>query len=274
MRFLPILFAATLIPAVPALAQQRTTQSSADDAHLQVGTGVDYQSGYYQTGQKVELVSVVNTARLQKGRVILTASLPWLSLNAPGYVVASGGGAGGLFGLPVLSSPTSNTTTTERVHREGLGDLRLGAGYVLPVHAVDITAYGQVKLPTASVSKQLGTGKTDFAVGAQVSKRVGGVTPFANVSYTMPGKPDAYPLRDSLSVQAGLSTKLGKHVAGQISYAYAQGISPQLPDQQQVATRLDVGVGKHLQVGVYGSAGVTPTAPDVGAGLQLGWSVF
>ena len=52
--------------------------------------------------------------------------------------------------------------------RTGWGDLELGAVYALPVDAVNLSLSGSVKLPTAE--NNLGTGETDYTIGADVSK--------------------------------------------------------------------------------------------------------
>lgn len=254
--------------AAPALAEQAPEQGPAVRPALSGGAemiaGLDYQDGEFGTGQDIATLSTYGGIRLSSGRFRFAATLPYLRIDAPGNVV---GGGGGLLGLPILVDPTQPAT---RERREGVGDLRVAAGYAVPISAFDLTLSGEVKLPTASARKGLGTGKTDYAVAAEVSKTIGSVTPFVTVGYTLPGDPDGFELRDSLSAQAGAAVRLGSRVQGQLSYRYARSLSPLVPDAQQIATGLNAGLSDRLSLGLWGSAGLTEGAPAVGAGLQLG----
>ena len=256
-----------LLLAPPAMAQQRAEPvSRPGNARAELSAGAEYQTGDYGTGQRIESRSAIAGARVVKGRVILSAALPYTQVDAPGNVVTGGGG---LFGLPIIVDPTRPAT---RMRRRGVGDLRLGAAWVAPLKAVDLAAYGQVKLPTAKTG--LGTGKTDYSVGAEVSKPLGGVTPFANVTYTMPGSPDGYRLRDTLAGQAGLNAALGSGVSGQIAYGYAQNPGAAMSDEQLVSMRLTTGISPRLSLSVQGGAGLSKSAPDATAGVQLGVRLF
>ena len=136
---------------------------------------------------------------------------------------------------------------------------------------VGVSLSAQVKLPTASASKGIGTGKTDVAVGGELFKRLGRVTPYLDLAYTMPGSPAGYRLDDSLSGQIGAAVQIGKRVRGHLGYAYAQAISPTLEDQQSLAAGINVGVTRNVTLAMYGSVGVSRGAPDVVAGMQMGF---
>jgi hypothetical protein len=256
-----------LLLASPVAAQQRAEPiSRPGNARAELSVGAEYQTGDYGTGERIESRSAVAGARVVKGRMILSASLPYTRVDAPGNVVTGGGG---LFGLPIIVDPTQPAT---RVRRQGVGDLRLGAAWVAPLKAVDLAAYGQVKLPTAKAG--LGTGKTDYAMGAEASKALGPVTPFANVTYTMPGNPDGYHLRNTLAGQAGLNATLGAGISGQVAYGYAQSPGATLSDEQLVSMRLTTNVSSRLSLSALGGAGLSKGAPDASAGVQLGLRLF
>jgi len=256
-----------LLLASPVAAQQRAEPvSRPGNARAELSVGAEYQTGDYGTGERIESRSAVAGARVVKGRVILSASLPYTQVDAPGNVVTAGGG---MLGLPIIIDPTRPAT---RMRRRGVGDLRLGAAWVAPLKAVDLAAYGQVKLPTARVG--LGTGKADFAVGAEASKSLGAVAPFANVTYTMPGNPEGYRLRNTLAGQAGLNAALGSGVSGQVAYGYAQSPGAALADEQLLSMRLTTGISSRLSVSVHGGASLSKSAPDASAGVQLGFRLF
>jgi hypothetical protein len=249
-----------LVPiAAPALAKPAAELSA----------GVEQQSGDYGTGEPVDLTAVRGTVRIEEGRFFLYGSLPYQRIEAPGNVV---GGGGTLLGLPIIIDPTQPDT---REAREGLGDLRVGAGYRLAGPAgIGLAVAGEVKLPTASARRGLGTGETDVTVAAEASRTFGAITPFASVSFTMPGDPEEYRLRDSVAVRGGLAAQLGRAVRGSIAYGHAQSLSPLVPDERQVSGRLNVGLSDGLSLGLHGNAGLSDGAADMGAGVQIGWRLF
>ena len=256
MRISSILFAAPALAATSAMAEPT----------VEISTGLEYQEGEYGTGESIETWSVPISVRVPSGQVILSATLPYLRVDAPGNVV---GGGGGLLGLPIIVDPTE---PPDRVRREGIGDLELGAAYMVPSDDIGLTLSGQVKVPTASTAKGLGTGEMDYAVGAEVSKTFGRVTPFVGVGYTMPGDPDNFELDNSLSARAGAAVRMSERVRGHVAYGYAQSVSPLVPDEQQVSAGGNAGLSERLSLGLYGSAGLSEGSPDVGAGLRLGTS--
>jgi len=274
--------AAAAVFAAPALAQETPPADSAEpqtqpqsqparqgsDTAAEFVTGVEYQEGDYFTGERVEIVTVQNAARLRAGSTILSASLPWHRIEAPGNVV----GGGGPLGLPIFVDPGR---PAGRDVREGLGDLRLGLGHTLPsVAGVELTVTGQVKLPTASARRGIGTGETDVAVGAEVARRFGPVTPYAAIGYTLPGDPETFALQNSLSARGGVALQLGRGLRGNLSYNYAESLRPLAVDEQQISTGLNASLSRRLSLGVYGNAGLSEGAPDLGAGVSLGFRIF
>jgi hypothetical protein len=268
MRF-PSTFAAGAGLALFAcpLAAQTTddpmSRHSASGTSAALSTGIEYEEGDYGTGQRVSTTSIPASLRLSSGQFQFVATLPYVRVDAPGNVV----GGGGLFGLPIIIDPGQPAT---RQKREGIGDLVLGAVYTLPSQDIGLSLSGQAKIPTASREKGLGTGKADYALGAELFKRIGRVTPFAGVGYSLPGDPDGYELRNSFSARVGAALDIGQAVRGQISYNYAQSASTLVPDEQQLSSSLHTSLSNRLSLGIYGSAGLSEGAPDVGAGVQIG----
>lgn len=262
-RIITAAAAAICLNPVVALAQTSQPATHRSTTSVELLTGVEYQQGTYGLNQNIDVLSVPTTLKLSHGGLTLAASLPYVHLNAPANVVTGGG----ILGVPVIVPPT---TTTERRSRDGIGDLRLTGSYTMRDLPVGVSLSAQVKVPTASASKGIGTGKTDVAVGGEVFKQVGRVTPYLDVDYTMPGQPKGYRLNNSLSGQVGAAVQLGRRVRAHLGYAYAQAISPALGDQQALSGGLNVGVSRSLSLGAYGSAGLSRGAPDMVAGLQLG----
>jgi hypothetical protein len=185
-----------------------------------------------------------------------------MRVTAPGNVVVPSGP----LGLPILLDPRQPSAVQVR---QGLGDAQLGVAYQLPVRGFAAAVRAGVKLPTASRSKGLGTGKSDYAVGADLSKSVGRVTPFAAVTYTVVGDPENIELKNSLAGQAGAAVRLGDASSAHLGVSYAQSASDAVEDEQRVFGGVNAPLGKSLSLGAYASAGVA-THRDVSGGLSLG----
>ena len=270
MRHAFICAAGAAVLTAPASAEpadiaaiERPTSSR---AAVEFSTGLEYEEGGFGTGEPIETFSIPAGVRVSTGRFQLSARLPYLLVDSPGNVI----GGGGLPGLPIIVDPTRPAT---RQSRQGIGDLRLGAVYTLPLSTLNLSFSGEVKLPTASRTKGLGTGKADYSAGAELSKSLGPVTPFAGVAYAMPGDPDGFTLRNSLSAWAGAAVQMGGKLRGHASYGYAQSPSPLVEDDQRFTTGLSASLSARLALGFYGSAGLSEGAPDVGAGVRLGFRI-
>lgn len=251
MRF--ILFATAAVAAAPALAEPAAELSA----------GVEYQQGDYGTGERVETTTARAALRVEDEDFWVAASLPYQRLEAPGNVV----GGGGLLGIII-----DPTRPAEREVREGLGDLRVGGGWRLPrLAGVEPGLTAEVKLPTAADG--LGTGELDFTVGAEAARSFGAVTPFVAVSYTVPGHPETFELRNAFAVRGGVAARLAPALRGTVAYGYAESRSPLVPDEQQVTTGLDIGLSRRLSLGVTGTAGLSDGSPDLGGALRLGWRI-
>lgn len=254
---LPSLAAAAVLAASPAFAQPAS----------ELSVSAEYQEGDYGTGESIETLTLQTRLQVETGRFFFYGTLPWQRIEAPGNVV---GGGGGLLGLPIVIDPTRPAA---RDAREGIGDLRVGGGVRAAAPAgIDVALIGEVKLPTAADG--LGTGEADFSIGAEASRAIGPVTPFAALSYTMPGDPQGYELRDSFAARGGISAQLSRGVRGMLAYGYAQSLSPLVPDEQQLSTALEIGLSQRLSLGLHGSAGLSEGSPDVGASVRLGWRLF
>lgn len=243
-----MLGAATAAPAVAEPAAE-------------LSASLEYQDGDYGTGESVETTTARVGVRVESGDFWLAGSLPWQRLEAPGNVV----GGGGLLGI--IIDPTRPAT---REVRDGLGDARVGAGWRLPrLAGIDLAVTGEAKLPTAADG--LGTGEADVSVGAEAARSLGAVTPFVAVSYTMPGDPDGFELRNAFSARGGIAARFGPGLRGTLAYGHAESPSPLLADERQVSTGLEIGLSRRLSLGVTGSAGLSDGAADFGVGLRLGW---
>ncbi len=143
------------------------------------------------------------------------------------------------------------------------------AGYSLPIGSFDATIAGNVKIPTASREKALGSGEFDYGVGAQVSRRFGDFVPFVSANYTIFGEPDGFDVRNTLSGSAGSHVVLGTATSTTLSYMYEESAVESIADRQLIGLGLDTRVAKGVDLGLNASAGLTEDAPDARVGLRL-----
>lgn len=263
-----ILAAITVACAAPAAvhANEPAEQKRRNGPAAELVSGIEYKEGTYGTSNRLETLSAPTTVRVFRGQLQLSASVPYLRIEGPGNLV----GGGGLLGLPIIADPTRPTT---RSKRQGVGDLRAAAAYTVPTSKIGLTFSGEVKLPTASRAKGLGTGATDVSMGAEVWKSVGPVTPFVTVAYTLPGDAEGLELRDALAARAGAAVRVNQMVRAHLAYGHAQSLSREFEEERQVSTGLSASLSQAVTLGFHGSAGLSSSAPDFGAGIQLGFRI-
>lgn len=169
-------------------------------------------------------------------------------------------------------SPFSESAGGTRV--TGAGDTQLGAQLVLrheDEHGPGVALAYYVKLPTASASDGLGTGRVDHSVLALVSKKMGETTFDFNAVYLL----------------AGRTTDAGRDSSAQAALAASRDITRRFGLQGELSgmTRNDEQPGALFALGVATYKinrrlvldcgmrfGLTPEAPRVGAvaGLTVG----
>lgn len=241
-----------LLCSAPTLAQERPDS-------LSITTGVDYSQGDYGAASDTEIIVVPVTARYKTGDIRFSASLPWLHIEGASSIV--GGGDGG----PIIIDPNAPRTT-----RSGLGDLTLGVNWA---PSEDRLGFGldlgaRVKVPTASQSRGLGTGKVDISFSAELSKTFGKITPFVSGGYRLPGDPDGIALDNAFFGSAGATFVAGKSVLI-ASYDYREATSSLSEDSEEVFGAFSTPVSERLNFTLYGSGGLSDGAPDFGVGAML-----
>lgn len=251
-----------VLVAMAALTSPAVAQTS--DSSLSVTTGIDYSSGDYGTGVDTEIIVIPVAARYKTGDLRFTAAIPWLRIDGASSIV--GGGDGG----PVIIDPNAPRAT-----RSGLGDLTLGVNWALPEDrlgfGLDLGA--RVKVPTASDSKGLGTGKADASLAAELSKSFGNVTPFVSAGYRFVGSPEGLDLNNAWFGSVGASLVAGKSVFI-ASYDYRESRSALTEDSQDLFGAFSTPLSSALNFTLYGSAGLSDGSPDYGVGAMITLKAF
>ncbi len=178
------------------------------------------------------------------------------------------------FDLDTVSSQLDR----RRTRTTGIGDARLGVQFDIadeskqsPSFAVSYFA----KFPSASVTKNLGTGRVDHAVSALFSKKVGAFDVDFNAGLLVNGKQDEKGFVTGGQFAFGVSRELNKKInlQGEI---YGESKDAGEPQGLFAATILDYQFSKKMSFSAGIKFGLTPTSPRVGAtaGLTYAFDSF
>lgn len=253
-----IMIVAATIPA-PALAQTEVPPRS--DLSASVGTSVWH--GDFGAPTDTTILSTLASLRYRINGLRIVASIPYMRIESDGAFFA------GIGGTPLFVAP--NSRTTRRV-RDGLGDLTLGASYLLPGsddHGLDIDLHGRVKLPTASSGSGLSTGKTDYSLGVDVARTVGRVTPSVSATYRIFGDNATWQFRDGFDLAAGASYALPGSTVLLANYEYIEASSRFIRDSHEVVLGASTRVTDRLRASGYLSKGLSSGAAAIAGGASL-----
>jgi len=267
---------AALLAAPPALAQTlpdatlTLPDTSSKSFDWGATAGLDYVTGNYGAKCAVSLSLTCTTtgttvfvlpatAWLQVMRLRLEATVPYVDIEGPGRFA-------GDLGVPLIVAPANN----EPKHRSGLGDISVGAAYILLRENLimpRIELAGTVKLPSAASG--LGTGKTDY--GAQVNlyrTLLPWLTSFGSVGYQWVGDLNTVKLHSGAEATAGMDVKfLG--MGGGALLDYRQSAWAGAPDYFALDPYITWRMMGVVGVSFYGSVGLTHSSPSQGFGVRF-----
>jgi len=246
--------------AVSAEAQDDSSRRNSD---LSLSLGGSVWSGDFGAPTDTLITSVLLGARYRVGNLRLSATLPRMRIRSDGTLFA------GINGAPMFVSPT--TQPQNRV-RDGFGDLTLGASYLVdaPTLGFDLEFLGRVKLPTASSSSQLSTGRTDVAAGLSASKTIGRLTPSVTATYRWFGDTDIWKFRNGVEVSAGASYAVTDTTVAFLTYDYAEATTQLIADYHEVVAAVSTPVlNDRLRITAFAGKGLSSGAADVSGGLSV-----
>jgi hypothetical protein len=254
-------------PLTSVFAQPAVQSSSEGDPrpqNLTLSAGVNVWDGKFGAVTGTDITTELISARYQLGAVRLTANIPNMRIRSDGTFFA------GLGGTPLFVAP--NVKSLKHVRR-GLGDLTLGASYLVPgadARGFDLQVSGQVKLPTASSSSQLSTGKADYSGRMEISKIFGRVIPSLSVTYRVFGDTATWRFRNGVDVVAGASYSITPTSLVFVDYEFAQRSSRFIGNSHEILAGASTPVFyKRLRLSGYLSKGLSSGAADVTAGAAV-----
>jgi hypothetical protein len=235
-----------------------------DTSGFTLSLGHTQWRGDFGSPSEVLINSTQATARYRSGNIRVTASLPYMRIRSDGAVFA------GINGAPLVVAP--GVVMARRI-RHGFADATLGAAWLVPLGnaGFDLELSGRVKLPTAADSTQLSTGKTDYAVGAELSTVAGRFVPIASASYRIFGDPAGWDIRNGFEVSAGSGYRIGGSALAIVTYEYAERTSAFIRNSHQIVGALSAPVSNgRLRLSAFGSVGLSKGAPDTSFGVSAG----
>lgn len=237
----------------------------ADDGRWVFSTGVDYTAGDYGEAEDTTIVTVPFSAGYVGDGWSATVVVPVVSIDGPGTIVPgglSGGPLGGLLGGAEAAAPVGGVDAT------GLGDVSLSVS-VLPVKTpggTELSLTGRVRAPTADADRGLGTGEGAAAIGGGVRQSIGArAAVFGSVGYEQAFESGG----GGVIAGVGAETYVAERVIAGGTLDFSQTTSDLRRDSTQAGAYVGFDVGSNARLLAYGSAGLTETSPDVGAGLRL-----
>ncbi|AKM10484.1 hypothetical protein [Croceicoccus naphthovorans] len=255
--------------ATAAIAITMAAAPASADEYWQFSLGADYSSGDYGDVEDTTMLAIPVGVKFQGDNVWFRASVPYVRVDGPDGVIPGEGGVSPGNGNGNGGGGSGEDIVDTNV-RSGVGDVNLAAGYTLPVG--DRTWFdliGKVKLPTASKSKFLGTGTTDYTLMGELLHSFGGVSVAVNGGRRFNGSNDLYPLNDVWQAGGGIYGKAGEQLTLGLGYEWREGALDTSPNRSEVTGSATYKVSPGLLLQGYGYTGLSDGSPDVGAGLQV-----
>ena len=277
-----VVLAALLLCGQPALALDPSTKGAAaaevgQDAgttetpaehprgpyrSLKVSVGYHFSSGDYGESEKtiIHYVPLVLTGEISRWSVQLT--VPYLSISGPAAFIDAGPVG------PIQSDGDG----------DGLGDVLLRASYLLPwreqwpAWIPYIGLAGLVKFPTASRDDGLGTGAFDFGVESELTWIVQPVTPFATLGGRFLGDLPDTNLRNIFIASVGAAYQVLDTGSAGLLCDYRQRSSASSGERLELVPFGSWRFLRPWSLEAYASAGLADGSPDVGVGIQLGYT--
>jgi hypothetical protein len=232
---------------------------------IQTGIGYNETWGNYGTNYTTSLIYIpLNINYYPNSTFNFSATIPYEDVSKPASATL-------INGVPVQRGGVSSSATTTE---SGLGDIVLTGNYniinQLNNHSLPtLTATAFVDLPTASESKGLGTGQTNFGFNLGLTQLIKSYFYFINGGYTVLGKPSGVNgLSNPLSAYAGAGKLVTNNLSFAVSGAWTQAFISGTHDTVTGNLSLIYTVVKNNTIGVTYIKGFTNESPSEGIMLN------
>lgn len=282
-----------------------SAQTESDPGVWRLTTGVSYSEGDYGDIQDTKVIAAPVGLKYSKGGFSVRVSVPYIHIDGPGSLIDTPGGGGGIddsggggsddsgsgsnsgsgssgsnsgsgssgssggsgssSGGSVVTVPGATSNK-----RSGFGDVSVTMAYSFEFGEstfFDLT--GRVKLPTASQTKRLGTGKVDFSVGGDLVQELGDATFYVGGARKFRGKPAGSALRDTWSFAGGMSYRLPGRTSIGVDYDWQEASFLGNGPSSEVTGWINFGLTRRVRMQLFASTGTNVNSTDLAAGLSL-----
>ncbi len=242
---------AALLLAVPAA-------SAAPKWRL--GNEASFYQGKYGTAHTINIFYDATYLKLSRGRFRFKVTVPYEHVTGlPAGATVSGSGS-------VVNTGGKTTTSAS-----GLGDIWLKGSYsLIPLtyKHPGFRIYSKIKIPTASHSAGLGTGKLDYEVGGSVTAVVmRNGYPFADLGYRVVGSPSNYALRNILTYDAGYSYLVNRKNVLTAMFSGNQSEQKGAAAPADLIFAWNYRVTRQSGIQLFVDKGLSNGSPDYGVGI-------
>jgi hypothetical protein len=280
--------------AVIAASLCVAAHARADEGRWSFSSGAEYTNGDYGEAQDTTIIIAPFSFGYRTDRWGARITVPYVSIEGPGTIVpgssgSAAGGAGGLSGLvggvgglldglldgllggdgpPGGADAPDPAATPVTIKEEGLGDITVALSGV-PFRTdsgTRLTLGARVRIPTADADRFLGIDDTAVAVSSTLAHSFGATTAvYASVGYERAFESEA----NAFFAQLGAETYVVPRILLGASADWAQAGSELRRDSTQATLYAGYDLGSEIRLLAYGTAGLTDTSPDIGAGLRV-----
>lgn len=247
--------------------------------------GADYSTGKYGTNSSTDVWYVPVAASYQTGAFTYRVTVPWIRVTGDGNVVPSGfSGSSSTSTISTgadcrkrgtgacTNTTTTTTTAATRTTESGLGDIVAAATYNAynggdQGFVVDFT--GRIKFGTASESRGLGSGETDYAIQTNIDKNFGPMYASLGLGYKILGEPSGVNYKNVVYGSLGGGYKFTKDAEVGVSYDWATSSVTGGTKPQEVSLYGSYYINNNYKLNAVLYGGLSDANPDVGGGLTL-----
>ena len=261
-----------------------------------------FLSGSFGSSETTSLFYAPAGVRLETGRFEAAAYFPYLTIHdgtvapsaggfvpmqgslvdAPNSGIAMGSQMGGQMGgmmggpstAPAGSSPVAGTPLLTSA--SGFGDIIGSAGYRViddPLAGLQAVVTGRFKIPTASASRGLGTGKVDFGATGAVRKQFASGWVYGEGGYLLVGDPAGVDLRNAMLWSFGAGYRLTPHLALLGSASGNTAILRGFSSPAEVGGGVGVRLGS-TTLSILPTFGLSAASPSYAVNVSLSTQVF
>ena len=256
--------------------------ASAQEPTFLYGVGVQpsFSTGDYGQGDDVNVFYLPLVLELYPSdRIRASVVVPWVRQSST-QVVSAGGEFYRIMDRNIRANRKafprgmhiSRDAAEARDSASGLGDILLQGEYLLvpetdTAPAVRLSA--EIKLPTASESKGLGTGEADGGLAVEVGRTVDRQYYYGRLGYTVVGEPSGADFTNPFSYEVGTSFEASPRLLVHLALQGRTSIDDRVDDPLELVGGGEYRLRRDLSLNGYLGLGLSDGSPDVGLGVGL-----